>query len=78
MLLLLLPLPPPPFYYFTPNFFRLLVTKYFTLLTVLYNLQEGNKGMSLEARKQRDAEQMRLKQMKAQQKTPADAGGSAN
>ncbi|KAL7642922.1 UNVERIFIED_CONTAM: hypothetical protein RMT77_006211 [Armadillidium vulgare] len=40
--------------------------------------KEGNKGMSLEARKQRDAEQMRLKQMKAQQKTPADAGGSAN
>jgi len=27
--------------------------------------QEGNKGMSLEARKQRDAEVMRLKQEKA-------------
>jgi len=27
--------------------------------------QEGNKGMTLEARKQRDAEMMRLKQLKA-------------
>jgi len=30
--------------------------------------KEGNKGMSLEARKQRDAEMMRLKQEKAKAK----------
>jgi len=30
--------------------------------------QDGNKGMTLEARKQRDAEMMRLKQQKAETK----------
>lgn len=30
--------------------------------------KDGNKGMTLEARKQRDAEMMRLKQLKAQEK----------
>lgn len=32
------------------------------------NDKEGNKGMTLEARKERDAEQMRLKQLKAKEK----------
>jgi len=36
--------------------------------------QDGNKGMTLEARKQRDAEMMRLKQQKAQTK---DGGSGA-
>jgi len=30
--------------------------------------KEGNKGMTLEARKERDAEAMRLKQLKAKEK----------
>ncbi|XP_068217203.1 modifier of protein aggregation 4 [Palaemon carinicauda] len=37
--------------------------------------KDGNKGMTLEARKQRDAEMMRLKQQKA---TTKKDGGSAS
>lgn len=37
-------------------------------LTKIPLLQVGNKGMTLEARRQRDAELMRLKQQKAEMK----------
>jgi len=37
--------------------------------------KEGNKGMSLEARKQRDAEMMRLKQEKAKAKEAEKKAG---
>ena len=35
------------------------------LLMLIICVQDGNKGMTLEARKQRDAEMMRVKQQKA-------------
>ncbi|XP_076056998.1 modifier of protein aggregation 4 isoform X2 [Oratosquilla oratoria] len=35
--------------------------------------KDGNKGMNLEQRKQRDAEMMRLKQQKAAEKKSGDA-----
>lgn len=38
------------------------------IINVLSFLQDGNKGLTLEARKERDAEVMRLKQQKAADK----------